>query len=424
MRPRPADLARRRVAPAPAGNSPNFCDEAAEGFQELDEEHRSRLQNATEGQTRELPRHGRPPLRGAAQGVLVPRDRGEEERKDSARRSQFSTTEAYRKAVAQQRRKRRRTEAQLERNLNRSDIEEASGDEHADPDFCSERSSFAALVVQEREEKKVRQEEAKPAEKVRENFSSGPLEPLLLRAFRVQRALGGYALGEFRRDFAHSRPVRQGHFSSMAKARDRDGHLRKAFTDKDFCPEFPLQISRTQFGNDVVEGAVEGGMPIPEVFRRKMFYHAWKSVTKVVDLAMVREHVERSVQNTLAAKGIYHPTSGEVPNVAVSSMFLKNVMAKLYLRFLSITQEVSGVRDTGGVQSVRTEQLLQAHRVLRAGLGGERPSDMFVRECGRRMFEQREAIDAEVAREEEDARRKVERGGGSESESEAETTDS
>ena len=54
-------------------------------------------------------------------------------------------------------------------------------------------------------------------------------------------------------------------------------------------------------------------------------------------------------------------------------------------------------------------------------LGGEQASDMFVRECGRRMFEVREGIDAETARVEEDERRRVEGLEGSESESEAET---
>ena len=96
----------------------------------------------------------------------------------------------------------------------------------------------------------------------------------------------------------------------MIKGRDRDGHLKKAMLDKDFCPEFPLQIKATKFGNDVVEGAVEGQMSFQEVFRRKMFYHAWKTVTKVVDIGMVREYVERSVGNTLAAKGHYHPNTG------------------------------------------------------------------------------------------------------------------
>ena len=60
----------------------------------------------------------------------------------------------------------------------------------------------------------------------------------------------------------------------MIKGRDRDGHLKKAMLDKDFCPEFPLQIKATKFGNDVVEGAVEGQMSFQEVFRRKMIDHA------------------------------------------------------------------------------------------------------------------------------------------------------
>ena len=95
----------------------------------------------------------RPPQRDAALRAL--NSQVDVQEKDaSVRRSQFSESDAYRKALAAQRRKRRRTEAQLERNLNRSDIEELSGDENDDPDFFSDLLSFAAADAKEREEKK------------------------------------------------------------------------------------------------------------------------------------------------------------------------------------------------------------------------------------------------------------------------------
>ena len=116
---------------------------------------------------------------------MSPKVGRQEEASSTVHRSQFAETEAYRKAVAQQRRKRRRTEAQLERNLNRSDIEEVSGDEEVDPDFCSEGSSNAHLDELRGQERKVRKEEGKRDEKQRENISSGTFDPLLKRAFRV-----------------------------------------------------------------------------------------------------------------------------------------------------------------------------------------------------------------------------------------------
>ena len=63
----------------------------------------------------------------------------------------------------------------------------------------------------------------------------------------------------------------------------------------------------------------------------------------------MQEYVERTVQNTLASKGHYNPFTGEVPAFNVSCMVIKNIMAKLYLRFLFVAQVVSRVRDTGGI---------------------------------------------------------------------------
>ena len=72
---------------------------------------------------------------------------------------------------------------------------------------------------------------------------------------------------------------------------------------------------------------------------------------------------------------------------------------------------------------MRAELLLEAHRFLAKALGSERPTDLFVRECSRRIFEEHEGIDAEVARAEEDLRKKMERGVDEEEENEAETSE-
>ena len=72
---------------------------------------------------------------------------------------------------------------------------------------------------------------------------------------------------------------------------------------------------------------------------------------------------------------------------------------------------------------MRTELLLEAHRFLAKALGRERPTDLFVRECSRRIFEEYEGIDAEEARAEEDLRKKMQRGVEEEEENEAETSE-
>ena len=135
----------------------------------------------------------------------------------------------------------------------------------------------------------------------------------------------------------------------MLKRRGRLGHVHKALLDKDFTHEFPLQIKNTKLGNDILEAITERDLSIREVFKRKLFYHAWKSVTQIVHLEKLREFVERSVMNSLAARRIFHPTTGEVPYFVVSSMAVKNIIAKLYLRFLFIAKSINGVRESGGV---------------------------------------------------------------------------
>ena len=73
---------------------------------------------------------------------------------------------------------------------------------------------------------------------------------------------------------------------------------------------------------------------------------------------------------------------------------------------------------------MRAELLLEAHRFLAKALGRERPTDLFVRECSRRIFEEYEGIGAEEARAEEDLRKKMERGvEEEEEENEAETSE-
>ena len=49
-------------------------------------------------------------------------------------------------------------------------------------------------------------------------------------------------------------------------------------------------------------------------------------------------------------------------------------------------------------------------------LGSEKPSDKFVRECGRRMYEKREGVDPKEALEEEERKKNLERSEESESE--------
>ena len=68
-----------------------------------------------------------------------------------------------------------------------------------------------------------------------------------------------------------------------------------------------------------------------------------------MSLDILHEYAERTVQNTLALRGHYNPFTGEVPEFTLSCMAMKNIMAKLYMRFLFIAQTVSQVRETGSV---------------------------------------------------------------------------
>ena len=102
----------------------------------------------------------------------------------------------------------------MERNLNRSDIEELSGDENDDPDFFSDLLSFAAADAKEREEKKEERRkeelERKHIQKKMQILTDGGFDPEWMKMINLQRALGGFKLSEFRSNFTSSRPVKIG----------------------------------------------------------------------------------------------------------------------------------------------------------------------------------------------------------------------
>ena len=94
--------------------------------------------------------------------------------------------------MQRQRRKRARVEAQLERNLERSDIEELSGNEFEDPDF---RDDAPSVDIEDQRERDRRNEDLENQVKARKELEDLPLEainPQLRRAILVRRALGGY----------------------------------------------------------------------------------------------------------------------------------------------------------------------------------------------------------------------------------------
>ena len=126
---------------------------------------------------RETPKQ-RPPMRKAAQKALEVRP-SLPPKEGSVRSSQFSRSEAYHKELAKQRRKRGRLEAGLEQNLNKSEIEELSGNEHEDPDFRSDTPSLAAQNLEPRREQQAQQppEEGKSQQTLLQAFSQCTIDP-------------------------------------------------------------------------------------------------------------------------------------------------------------------------------------------------------------------------------------------------------